>query len=61
LLSGVDEEVWIKKNKNYLKQVVDWRKEEKISTRFLICEGNTLLTADAKYYRAISKITFQHD
>lgn len=59
LLSGVDEKMWIKKYKDELKQVINWRKEKKISTRFLICEGDAWLTADPKYYRAIPKILFQ--
>lgn len=59
LLSGVDERIWLQKYKDELRQALDWRKETKIITRFLIAEGDTLLTAPAEYYRAIPKYLFQ--
>jgi len=59
LLSGVDESIWIKKYKNELRQIIGWRTERDIITRFLICEGDVWLTADVKYYRAIPKVLFQ--
>ena len=59
LLSGVDEKIWIERYKDNLKHVINWRKERNIVTRFLICEGDAWLTADAKYYRAIPKVLFQ--
>lgn len=59
LLSGVDEKIWIQKYKDDLKNVIDWRKDRNITTRFLVCEGDAWLTADVKYYRAIPKILFQ--
>ncbi len=58
LLSGVDERVWIRKYRKDLQQVIDWRKKN-ITTRLLICEGDTLLTGPAEYYRAIPKYLFQ--
>lgn len=58
LLSGVDERLWIRKYGKDLQQVVDWRKKN-ISTRLLICEGDTLLTGPVQYYRAIPKYLFQ--
>ncbi len=59
LLSGVDERVWINKYKEELKQALGWRKGKNIITRFLIAEGDNLLTASEEYYRAIPKYLFQ--
>ena len=59
LLSGVDEKIWIKKYKDDLREVINWRKDRNIITRFLICEGDVWLTADVKYYRAVPKVLFQ--
>lgn len=59
LLSGVDERIWIQKYGEELKQALDWRGGSKIITRFLIAQGDYLLTADPKYYRAIPKYLFQ--
>lgn len=59
LLAGVDERIWIKKYRNELQQALNWRQGKKIITRFLIAEGDTLLTASPEYYRAIPKYLFQ--
>lgn len=59
LLSGVEEKIWIKKYGQDLKQAVARRKDKNITTRFLICEGDALLTASPEFYRAIPKYLFQ--
>ena len=59
LLSGVDERAWLSRYNDELHAMLTRRQGLAIVTRFLICEGDTLLTAPPEHYRAIPKLLFQ--